>query len=135
MQACWTVEPEQRPTFSTIVQQLGLILASELAPHQLVVDKAMRSSPNGPAYAAMAASLRRQQDTKRLSDPSARGSRGAASSSRGSLRSSVAAGGSVGASSGPASPHGFAGSGNPSANGGTSAVAAASLAPNPASSF
>lgn len=101
------------------------MLAAELVPHQAQVEKGMRSPPNGPAYAAMAASLRRQQEAKRASNPSNRGSEALNSSGHGSLRSSVAAGGSVGASSAtPASPLSQApgASRDASANGGARAA-------------
>lgn len=90
------------------------MLAAELSLHQTSAapagsERSFRAAPSGPAYQAMAQRLRSQQDARRASDPSqGRGSNaGGSSSGRGSLHTSVAPGGSVGAwsGSGPTSPH------------------------------
>lgn len=88
------------------------MLATELAVLQA------GGAANGPAFAAMAARLQQQQqqDMRRLSDASR-----SHSSHGGSLRSSVAAGGSVGSSTtGPCSPTGGSGRGHNSSGRGHS---------------
>lgn len=128
MQACWAIEPTQRPTFGTVVQQLGAMLSAELASLQA-------AGGGGGAYAAVAARLFGGGGERQRSDPSA-----GHASSKGSIRG-LELGGSVGASSSgvgsPASPHSLRASdaAGSSSQGGAGSAPAFGSPPDPPRSF